>query len=42
MKHIVRLLIAMVLLSACAAVPMMADGGTPPPTCTPKNCPIGK
>jgi hypothetical protein len=40
MKYVIRLLLALALLSACTTT-MMADGGNPPPTCTPANCPAG-
>lgn len=39
MKTIVRLLLAAVLLTCAISTASFADGGSPPPTCSPGHCP---
>ena len=39
MKKIVRLLAIGVLLTLALSSASLADGGAPPPMCTPGNCP---
>jgi hypothetical protein len=38
MKKMVRLILATVMLLGAVSTVSFADGGAPPPMCSPKNC----
>jgi hypothetical protein len=39
MRNIVRLLVVTLLLACAISTASLADGGAPPPTCSPGKCP---